>query len=144
MENTKCCIMYRNDNFTTNLQCWSQLKHVDSYGIWALTFGVPVCRSTCWAIKSTGIGGEFFIQLKCTRYSRDNLTLSMRIALRSFKVIKLIAIGLVKLHNMVTCICVTKHLPCSYFWFFILSLSLDQVISCNLLALEEPTKSNDV
>ena len=57
----------------------------------------------------------------------------------------ILCIGLVKkLHNMVTRCSVIKHLSCSYFWFFILSLFLDQVISCNLLALEEPTKSNDV
>ena len=55
--------------------CQSQLKNVDSSGIWTHTFGMPVRRSTCWAIEPTGIGGEFIIQLKCTRYSRNNLTL---------------------------------------------------------------------
>ena len=33
--------------------CWSQLKSVDSSGSWTLTFGIPVRRSTCWAIQST-------------------------------------------------------------------------------------------
>ena len=42
--------------------CRSQLKNVDSSGIWTRTFGIPVRRSTCWAIKRT-------------RYSRDKLTL---------------------------------------------------------------------
>ena len=34
----------------------SQLKNVDSSWIWTRTFR----RSTCWAIESTGIGGEFY------------------------------------------------------------------------------------
>ena len=40
--------------------CRSQLKSVDSGGIWSRTFGIPVRHSTCWAIESTGIGGEFY------------------------------------------------------------------------------------
>ena len=39
----------------------SQLKNVDSSGIWTRPFGIPVRRSTCWATESTGIRGEFQI-----------------------------------------------------------------------------------
>ena len=39
----------------TTWHCRSQLKNVDSSGISTRTFGIPVCRSTCWAIESTWI-----------------------------------------------------------------------------------------
>ena len=39
----------------------SQLKNVDSSGIWTRTVGTPVRRSACWAIESTGIEDEFYL-----------------------------------------------------------------------------------
>ena len=50
-------------------QCWSQLKNIDSSRIWAPTFGIPVRRSSTQGLEAN------FIQFKCTRHSRDNLTL---------------------------------------------------------------------
>ena len=39
--------------------CRSQLKNVDSGGIWSRTFGILARPSTCCAIESMGIGGKF-------------------------------------------------------------------------------------
>ena len=47
---------------------------VGSSGIWTRTFGFLDRRSTHWAIESTGIGGESYIQLKWTKYLRHDLT----------------------------------------------------------------------
>ena len=43
--------------------CWSQLENIDLNMIWTCNLGIPVCHSTSWAIKSTGIGGEFLSYL---------------------------------------------------------------------------------
>ena len=63
-------------NFTVNLHCWSQLKNVDS--IWTCTFGIPVCRSTRWAIEPTGIRGEFLSNLS----ARDILATLCRLIVK--------------------------------------------------------------
>ena len=55
---------YMNRNFFMIIwHCRSQLKNVHSSGIWSRTFRIPVRRSTCWAIESTGIGGKFLSML---------------------------------------------------------------------------------
>ena len=41
--------------YTTEVN-WKMLTRA---GIWTCTFRIPVCHSNCWAIKCTGIGGEF-------------------------------------------------------------------------------------
>ena len=58
--------------------CRSQLKNVDSSGIWTRTFGTPVRRSICWAIESTGIGGEFLFNLGEQDIFETTERLSMR------------------------------------------------------------------
>ena len=55
--------------------CRSELKNVDSSGVLTRTFGIPVRRSTCWTLSSPQGLEANFIQLKRTKYSRDNLTL---------------------------------------------------------------------
>ena len=55
--------------------CRSQLKNVDSSGIWTRSFGIAVRRSACLSYRVHRDWKRVFIQLKCTRYSCDNLTL---------------------------------------------------------------------
>ena len=58
--------------------CWSQLKNVDSSRIWTCIFRILLCHSTCWAIKSTGIGHKFLSNLSMWDILATTSCLSMR------------------------------------------------------------------
>ena len=55
--------IYEQNFFMMIWHCRSQLKNIDSSGIWTRTFEIPVRRSTCWDIEFTGIGGKILSNL---------------------------------------------------------------------------------
>ena len=67
-----------NDNFTIKLHCWSQLKKC--WLEWDLNSHLQDTGLLLYLL-SYWVHGDWrrvFIQFRCTRYSCDNLTLSMR------------------------------------------------------------------